>query len=199
MLTCKRTYSPPLIPLSPSSVQLPRAVRPQRYLLVQKSQPHTRACWHKFVQGYVSGNYWPRMSLKILCAHCAFFTSWKWLEVKIPPEQRWWYNVQLCSMKTGRVTQVRGRRCAALDLQTPGCEMVQCANSSEWCDWISLSSPVQCSCRWTLCEVIIIPSLLMYARGCYALDIRHMRIMPAEKLAEFGTFSGKFHACLVCG
>ena len=28
---------------------------------------------------------------------------------------------------------------------------------------------------------------------------RHMRIMPAEKLAEFGTFSGKFHACLVCG
>ena len=23
--------------------------------------------------------------------------------------------------------------------------------------------------------------------------------MPAEKLAEFGTFSGKFHACLVCG
>ena len=28
---------------------------------------------------------------------------------------------------------------------------------------------------------------------------RHMRIIPAEKLAEFGTFSGKFHACLVCG
>ena len=27
----------------------------------------------------------------------------------------------------------------------------------------------------------------------------HLRIMPAEKLAEFGTFSGKFHACLVCG
>ena len=25
------------------------------------------------------------------------------------------------------------------------------------------------------------------------------RILPAEKLAEFGTFSGKFHACLVCG
>ena len=24
-------------------------------------------------------------------------------------------------------------------------------------------------------------------------------IMPVEKLAEFGTFSGKFHACLVCG
>ena len=28
---------------------------------------------------------------------------------------------------------------------------------------------------------------------------RPWRIMPAEKLAEFGTFSGKFHACLVCG
>ena len=27
--------------------------------------------------------------------------------------------------------------------------------------------------------------------------IRPLRIMPAEKLAEFGTFSGKFHACLV--
>ena len=27
---------------------------------------------------------------------------------------------------------------------------------------------------------------------------RHMRTMPAEKLAEFCTFSGKFHACLVC-
>ena len=27
---------------------------------------------------------------------------------------------------------------------------------------------------------------------------RHQRIMPAEKLAEFGTFSGTFHACLVC-
>ena len=26
----------------------------------------------------------------------------------------------------------------------------------------------------------------------------YMRIMPAEKFAEFGTFSGKFHACLVC-
>ena len=23
--------------------------------------------------------------------------------------------------------------------------------------------------------------------------------VTAEKLAEFGTFSGKFHACLVCG
>ena len=28
---------------------------------------------------------------------------------------------------------------------------------------------------------------------------RVRRILPAEKLAEFGTFSGKFHACLVCG
>ena len=28
---------------------------------------------------------------------------------------------------------------------------------------------------------------------------RPLRIMPAEKLAEFGTFSGKFHACLVYG
>ena len=28
---------------------------------------------------------------------------------------------------------------------------------------------------------------------------RHRRILPAENLAEFGTFSGKFHACLVCG
>ena len=28
---------------------------------------------------------------------------------------------------------------------------------------------------------------------------RPWRIMPAEKLAEFGTFSGKCHACLVCG
>ena len=32
-----------------------------------------------------------------------------------------------------------------------------------------------------------------------SVRLRHMRIMPAEKLAEFGTFSGKFHACLVCG
>ena len=31
------------------------------------------------------------------------------------------------------------------------------------------------------------------------LYIRPWRIMPAEKLAEFGTSSGKFHACLVCG
>ena len=29
--------------------------------------------------------------------------------------------------------------------------------------------------------------------------LRIIMIMPAEKLAEFGTFSGKFHACLVCG
>ena len=28
---------------------------------------------------------------------------------------------------------------------------------------------------------------------------RPWRIMPADKLAEFGTFSGKFNACLVCG
>ena len=36
--------------------------------------------------------------------------------------------------------------------------------------------------------------------GCtQCADSRHMRIMPAEKLAEFGTFSGTFHACLVCG
>ena len=32
-----------------------------------------------------------------------------------------------------------------------------------------------------------------------AVGFRHMRIMSAEKLAEFGNFSGKFHACLVCG
>ena len=31
------------------------------------------------------------------------------------------------------------------------------------------------------------------------LSVRVRRILPAEKLAEFGTFSGKFHACLVCG
>ena len=36
---------------------------------------------------------------------------------------------------------------------------------------------------------------------CSALGMasRVRRILPAVKLAEFGTFSGKFHACLVCG
>ena len=28
---------------------------------------------------------------------------------------------------------------------------------------------------------------------------RVQRILAAEKLAEFGNFSGMFHACLVCG
>ena len=37
------------------------------------------------------------------------------------------------------------------------------------------------------------PAMVSLSRG------RAWRIMPAEKLAEFGTFSGKFHACLVCG
>ena len=32
-----------------------------------------------------------------------------------------------------------------------------------------------------------------------AVLYRPLRIMAAEKLAEFGSFSGKFHACLVCG
>ena len=39
----------------------------------------------------------------------------------------------------------------------------------------------------------------MVDQAAAGITIRHMRIMPAEKLAEFGTFSGKFHACLVCG
>ena len=43
----------------------------------------------------------------------------------------------------------------------------------------------------------------LFSFWCCVLIIRHAtrpwRIMPAEKLAEFGTFSGKFHACLVCG
>ena len=37
----------------------------------------------------------------------------------------------------------------------------------------------------------------MYDGNC--LSVRVRRILPAEKLAEFGTFSGKFYACLVCG
>ena len=39
----------------------------------------------------------------------------------------------------------------------------------------------------------------LFSASSHHCHHRPWRLMLAEKLAEFGTFSGKFHACLVCG
>ena len=53
-------------------------------------------------------------------------------------------------MKSSRVTQVRAGRCAAMDLRTLGCEVLQGASLSDY--WISLSSTVLW--LWTLKSVL---------------------------------------------